>query len=117
MNFILAYATSQTQCLQGTESSFSLGDCARVAEHPVDVRLATTEAERRPDTPPLWGELAKGKLSHVPLFCSGVFDLFAKYGLLYNRKGYSTSCIFGLWELISNVPVRSYIFGIFLQIM
>ena len=56
-SFIFAYATSQTQCLQGTESSFSLGDCARVAEHPVDVRLATTEAERRPDTPPLGANL------------------------------------------------------------
>ncbi len=56
---ILAYATSQTQCLQGTESSFSLGDCARVAEHPVDVRLATTEAERRPNTPPLGADMLK----------------------------------------------------------
>ena len=45
--------------MQGTESSFALGDCARVAEHPVDVRLATTEAERRPNTPPLGAELAK----------------------------------------------------------
>ena len=27
---ILAYAMSQTQCLQGTESSFAFGDCARV---------------------------------------------------------------------------------------
>ena len=31
--------------LQGTESTFALSDCARVAEHLVDVRLATTEAE------------------------------------------------------------------------
>jgi len=45
--------------LQGTKSSFALGDCARVAEHPVDVRLATTEAKRRPNTPPLGAELAK----------------------------------------------------------
>lgn len=26
----------------------------RVAEYPVDVYLAMTEVERRPDTPPLW---------------------------------------------------------------
>ena len=46
-------SNEQTQCLQGTESSFALGDCAWVAEHPVDVRLATAEAEQRPNTPPL----------------------------------------------------------------
>ena len=45
--------------MQGTKSSFALGDCAQVAEHPVDVRLATTEAERRPNPPPLGAELAK----------------------------------------------------------
>ncbi len=33
--------------LQGTESSFALGGCARVAEHLVDIRLATTKAERK----------------------------------------------------------------------
>lgn len=46
--------------LQGTESSFALGDCARVAEHPVDVRLATTKAERRPNTPPLGAGTCQG---------------------------------------------------------
>ncbi|RKI43142.1 hypothetical protein D7V86_01405 [bacterium D16-51] len=29
---------------------------------------------RGSNTPPLWGELAKGKLGHAPLLCSGVFD-------------------------------------------
>ena len=50
---------SQTQCLQGTENTLAFGVCARVAEHPVDVRIATTEAERRPNPPPLGAELAK----------------------------------------------------------
>ena len=59
LRFYSCGATSQTQCLQGTESSFVFDDCAQVAEHPVDARLATTEAERRPNTPPLGAELAK----------------------------------------------------------
>ena len=45
--------------MQGTESSFALGGCARVAEHPMDIRLATAEAERRPNTPPLGAEFAE----------------------------------------------------------
>ncbi len=48
-----------------------LATAARVAEHPVDVRLARTEAERRPNTPPLWGELAKKNLGHAPLLATG----------------------------------------------
>ena len=53
--FILAYATSQTQaCLH----------------------LATA---RGSNTPPLYGELAKGKLSHAPLLCSGVFDFLSVF--------------------------------------
>lgn len=53
LRFYSCGATSQTQCLQGTESSFVFDDCAQVAEHPVNVRLATAEAERRPNTSPL----------------------------------------------------------------
>ena len=44
-----------------------LGDCARVAEHPVDVRLATTEAERRPNTHVLLSTFPSGaKLAKEP---------------------------------------------------
>ncbi|RKI42795.1 hypothetical protein D7V86_04750 [bacterium D16-51] len=37
----------------------------------VPLHLATA---RGSNTPPLWGEQAKEKLSHAPLLCCGVFD-------------------------------------------
>ena len=43
------------------------------------LHLATA---RGSNTPPLWGELAKEKLSHAPLLCSGVFD----YNLIRNVR-------------------------------
>ena len=42
-------------------------------EHPVDVRLATTGAERRLNTPPLGADLLK-KARSCPVACCGVFD-------------------------------------------
>ena len=59
--FIPTYATSQTQACKELKVPLRLATGRGLLnEHPVDVRLATTEVERRPNPPPLGAELAKG---------------------------------------------------------
>lgn len=82
--FILAYATSQTQaCLH----------------------LATA---RGSNTPPLWGELAKEKLGHAPLLCSGVFDYMVLIGPPVGLNLYSYR--FGQMEMPQGV-LKKYFFS------
>ena len=47
------------------------GECRGGAHRPGDDGFARTEAERRPNTPPLRGGLAKNLLIHAPLLAAG----------------------------------------------